>query len=587
MSEPLDQHENQRQVFHGLTASSGMSLGKATFLPDFSQTVPRRDLVDGDEVRQELERLQHSIEHSKNQIQGLLDERDLAREHQAIFEVQIMLLEDPMLVDEARRVVETDRVNCEWAVASTLDSLKEMLVRTNDPIIRERVADLEDIGNRLIANLMEESFDDVRIPFVKNLDSSSILIADTISPTLMLQLSPAVAGIVTEKGGVTGHTAILARDRGIPALVNTGSLIERFEEGTEVLLDADSGKIVVCPSDEDLERYREFQDRMLRKATGPVISPVLSRDHQEVRLWTNLDNGADASDERCGNLEGVGLFRTEFLYIRDPYMLNRPDDQKVVYKDILERIGGRRVTFRLLDLGDDKNLHAPLYSIAGVSTEFTRSLRGVRFLLANPGILAAQLRAIMEAAVETGFEPERCRIMIPMVARLEEIQSVRDVMMMVKRSIEKQTGKTIGNFPLGVMLETPAACLMADVFSPHVDFFSLGTNDLAQYTLAQRRTESRRDDYPFYQPALYRMIHMAILGAKKTISVCGEVGGMPELVPVLLGLGIRDFSVSMASLPAAAGAIASWNLDDAKKLADHVLAASDVLEVRAYLPELD
>ncbi len=564
----------ERKEWHGVSASSGMVIGRAVLLPSFQSIVPRRNAADG-EVMQEMKRFQDAVKISQNQIQKLIDDMDLQKEHQAIFEAQIMLLEDPMLIEDSRTLIQYNRINAEWAIATVLDSLKERLGKTDDPVIRERISDLEDIGNRLLSNLMNSGFSDARIEKIRNLPEGSVLFAESLHPTMMLQMGSGVAGIVTEKGGVTGHTAILARDRGIPALVNAGSILEFIKENDTVLLDGVNGHIILNPDDADrkiAELYLQEQDQW--KSEFPV-SPVYSDDGHFIRLWANIDGVEDSGDERLQNLTGVGLFRTEFLYLKDPTLLDHAHRQREVYSEILSNLKGKPVTFRLLDIGDDKKLHAPIYKIAGSTTELSRNLRGVRFLLANLGILSAQIRAITEAALDTGYPPGACRMMIPLVTRREEIISVRDVYTMIKTTVGKERGMVVPDLPLGIMLETPASVIMADALTAEADFASIGTNDLSRFTLGIKRTETRKDDLLFYQPSVFRMISMVLQKARSPVSICGEIAGEPQLAPVLAGLGLQDFSCSVNVLPKISYVLKKMYYSEAVKLAEKVMNCPD------------
>ncbi len=572
---------NQRTQFEGMVASSGMALGNAVHLPDFVATVPQRS-IDLELISHELTRFEEALTRSELQIQTVLENSDLVEEHKAIFEAQMMLIRDPMLVDPTKEKIQNERINTEWALAGVLDSLKEMLRGVTDPTIRERVSDLEDIGNRIISNLLGIDHDDIRVPFVEGLPANSILIAENISPSLMLQMGRGVAGIVTEKGGVTGHMAILCRDRGIPAIVGAQNIRQVIPEGVQILLDCSRGVVIASPDADDRERYDVYNKELQLYDHSEIVSPVNTADGDEVHLWVNLDNSEDAININVVGVTGVGLFRTEFLYLKNPLLLEQKEEQVQMYAEILRFLKGKVVTFRLLDLGDDKTLHAPIYRYAGAATD-SMSLRGIRFLLANISLMRQQIFSIVRAAIRENIESEKCRIMIPMVTRLEEIIEVRRALEEVRSEIQKETGVEVPLFPLGIMLETPAACLMADIFSDYVDFFSLGTNDLAQYTLALSRGESRKEDDQFFQPALYRMIRIAVEKAKRPVSVCGEIAGMVELIPVLVGLGIRNLSVSVSALQKTYAALSVCNVQGCTERSNEMLETSDAREFRRLI----
>lgn len=573
-----------RVEYEGITASDGMAMGPVVHLPSFESIVPR-DTISEEEVESELGRFHASLEESSRQIERVLNDRDMADEHRAIFEAQALVLKDPMLVDPTLQKIKSELINTEWALALELDHLKELMGKTRDPFFRERVSDLEDIGNRIISNLLGIDYDDVRVPFLEKIPPGSILVAESVSPSLMLQMGRDIAGIVTEKGGVTGHMAILCRDRGIPALVGVESARLSVEEGSLALIDGENSRLIVFPDDRDRERFEKYRQTYSLYDRGDVVSPVRTADNKSIRLWVNLDNEQDAMNLHVVGVTGVGLFRTEFLYLTNPFLLDHSDEQVEVYASILKFLRGKIVTFRLLDLGDDKTLHAPIYRYAGAATD-SMSLRGIRFLLANPAILQLQIEAIIRAMIQELIPPDHCRIMIPMVTRLEEIHRVKEIIQKVREDLGQRMGSRVPELPLGIMLETPAACMMTDVLSPEVDFFSLGTNDLATFTMALRRTESQKDEDQFYQPALYRMIHFAVKQSTVPVSVCGEIAGVPELIPLLTGLGIGDLSVAVSALSRTYSILSTCHVGNCQTIASRVLAAKTSQEVRAILQSM-
>lgn len=571
----------ERIEIGGLTASAGMSIGDAVILPDFVESVPRKR-IDASSVESELARFESAKESSMKQLEDLLNQTHLAEEHKEIFEAQQLIINDPMLVGETRKKVAESHMNVEWALAMVLDHLKEMLGAAKDPYFRERVADLEDIGNRIISNLMEIPYDDVRVPFIQSIPPKSILIAESISPSLMLQLGHDIGGIVTEKGGITGHMAILARDRGIPALVQVADITKSVADGDRIMLDGDDSRLIINPDEDDRIRYSFHKMQLTRYTLSEVESPVHTADGQAIHIWANLDSADDAMNMRLVGVTGVGLFRTEFLYLKNPKLLESVEEQTAIYSSILKFMRGKPVTFRLLDLGDDKPLHAPLYRYAGIATD-SANLRGIRFLLANRYILKDQIKSIYTGALREEIIPDNCRIMVPMVTTIEEIREVKAVVEEVRAELAHTLGRHIAPYLLGIMLETPSACLMADTLSDEVDFFSFGTNDLAQYTLALRRTDNIKGINPFLEPALYRMIQEAVLRAKKPVSICGEVASIPEIVPLLIGLGIRNLSVSITGIQRTHHALVTCQSGSCGEIAERVLAARDSSEVAEIL----
>lgn len=407
----------------GIAASEGQALGRVYVLDSVASSVPHRELMP-QEVGPELKRFKEAIERSRDQMQQLIGEGNLGGDIEAIFEAQLLLLEDPMLIDESWEKIRSRKMNAEWALAEETAHLKEFLLKAKNPVFRERAADLEDMSNRILSNLMGVAEGDVRIPGLKNLPPDSILVAHDLSPSLMLHVRKNCAGIATEEGGVTGHMAILAKARGIPALVHVDGLIKNVHNGDVVLLDAANGsaRLLVRPSpDEEAEFRLRLEDRQREITSQEIASPVhLGPDGDRAEIWVNLDGILEEEDPRLSAISGVGLFRTEFLYLKEPMLLNDLQAQIQMYASVFEHFRGRTVSLRLLDAGDDK----PYPPQAAVKD---RDLRGVRFLLANPAILEMQLRAILHACIRAKVGDGLCRLMVPVVSRFEEMAAVREV----------------------------------------------------------------------------------------------------------------------------------------------------------------
>ncbi|MDH5655687.1 MAG: phosphoenolpyruvate--protein phosphotransferase [Spirochaetia bacterium] len=563
-----------RRVFNGVGASPGLSIGKVCLLPDFETSVPRRSITN-DELSSEIIRFEKACERSKNQIQELLESSHLPEEYRAIFEAQIFLLEDPMLIHETKEKVKSEHYNPEWALATVIDSYRKIMNKTSDIRFRERMADVEDIANRILSNLMGITESDIRIPFLMSLNENDILIAEELSPSLLLWIRKKIAGIVTEKGGVTGHTAILARDRGIPALVGVDNLLNNFSGGEVVFIDGDNGVFITNPDDSDLEDFLKYYKES--RNTDNVYSPVKKSDG-DIRIWINLDDLNTVINTHLQNLHGVGLFRTEFLYLNHPDLFTCLEEQIELYKKILIEADGKPITFRMLDIGDDKTFNIPLLTHANITQEIG-DLRGIRFLLEHRNILQSQLRSIFQAAIELDYPEQNCRIMLPMVSTLEEIHEFKKEV----RAILSELKNDQKRFPLGIMIETPAACIMTDVFEKEADFFSFGTNDLAHITLSLNRVESEHQKNLFYQPSVIRMMKLAIDKTSLPISVCGEIAGLPAVIPVLIGLGIRDLSVSWSSAMRITPTLEALEIAGTSELAQKVLQCSSADEMKEVL----
>ncbi|MCP5483448.1 MAG: phosphoenolpyruvate--protein phosphotransferase [Spirochaetales bacterium] len=567
----------QATELRGVAAAPGVAIGQIVVLDSVRGAIPRRAISPA-EVPDELERLDRAIEASREQVQRLLQDSGLSDDLRSIFEAQMLILEDPMLIDETREKVRTRSVNVEQALADEIEILKNFLLQSPGTIFRERASDLEDMGNRLLSNLLEVPEGDIRIPELLKLDSRHILVASDLSPSLMLHL-PAIGGLALEEGGVTGHMAILARSRGLPAVVQVEGLLAVARDGMEALIDAESGLVALG----QLSRaHRKAHARYLQEcaddANRRIHSPVkLARGDNAVELWVNLSDLAELDDPRIPGASGVGLFRTEFLYLKDQQLLASLPAQTDAYDRVLSRLGSQPVTFRLLDAGDDK----PLPAMGGLKE---RHQRGVRLLLANPELLRVQFRALLLGTRNAGVAPENARLMIPMVSRLEEVHAVRALLCEAAEGLD---GIEWDRHPLGVMLETPAALLMCDVLSVHVDFFSIGSNDLAQSCMGLNREFESSADELFYQPALYRLIHQGLKLARRPVSLCGNLAGRPELIGLLVGLGLTQLSVPPTDLFRCADVIKRLSVKQVQALAERALGASTAEELRSILKVRD
>ncbi len=565
-------------TLHGHSASSGIGLGEAVLLPPLSGFVPHHSVSAPDRA-EERRRLERALKKSIEQLSSIMEREELADEYRQIFEAQLLFYQDPLILEEVRTRIDSG-ANAEAALVDTFDSFKKKMAVIDNQIIRERASDLDDVENRILSNLMEVPEGDIRIPLLRGLSEKSILIADDISPSLMLHVRH-VAGIAIERGGVTGHMAILARSRGIPAVVGVEGLLASAQDGQSVLVDAESGRIVVCPGRDQRRLHETFAEQLVRSVQQGVVGLHTLADGTTAELWVNLNEPDDFADARVHAAAGIGLFRTEFIYLNQPGLFFMPEEQQAVYEDILRRARGRTVTLRVLDIGDDKLVGSSFYNVVNLHRESLRNLRGIQFLLANPRLLRSQLRAILGAVKAVGGGP--CRLLLPMITGVEQVEDFRAHLV----AAANESDCTASGLPLGVMLETPAACLMADTLAAHCDFFSVGTNDLAASLYAVDRVESLGRENSLYQPALYRMIAAVRRASARPLAVCGEVAAVPGLLVVLVGLGLRQFSIARTALPGASAVLANVNPNTAEELAQRALAASGEAALRRIAREAE
>ncbi len=557
----------------GVCAAKGIARGTIHILPSLSRAVPDH-LVETSEIQAELDKLESARRESVQQIEQILEESDLPPEHREIFEAQTLLLSDPMLFDTAKAHISTARKNAAGALADTLDDFKRQFEKSPDPFFRERIADMEDVTARVLSHLLGTAQGDPRLPFLKKLPADAVVAANEIPPSLMLHIRK-VAGIVVEQGGVTGHMAILARDRGLPALVSVENLFEHVTQGQSVLLNATDGWIRIEPDDRDYDLLRKTSE-----TSRSIRSVIRLPGGSDARIWVNLDDPEDASGDLVRAAHGVGLFRTEFIFYKYPDLFDSPDDHCEVYRSVFRTLKDKPITCRLLDVGDDKAL-PPLFNRYLAADKQDAILRGVKFLLSHPGLLHLQLRALLEAALDVNMKTENLRILVPLVSTRGEIVAFRDAYNNIREEISKERGIPCPDFPVGIMMETPAACIMADVLSRYASFFSLGTNDLAGLALAFHRSGPSED--PFFQPSLFRLIRIGLENSSVPVSICGEMAAIPEIIPVLVEMGMRDFSVSIASLADISDALAAYRPEKHAGKLQRILQAQNREEVRSIL----
>jgi len=572
-----------RIILKGHTASRGSALGRAVLLPLIRSNAPQKKIPE-ENVEFELERFRSAIDSSGLQLRDLIESSDLPEDSKAIFEAQILLLEDPMLVEETFIHIENKFQNAAWALTEVLEKLIIRLDALESELFRERVSDLEDIGNRIIANLDDSSEYDACVNILKNLPGDSILVARNISPSLMLHVR-SISGIATEQGGITGHIAILARNRGIPALVGVENIFSHVSEGDRLLINTEQKSLVINPGESDIAFCHNIRRHIDISEIDEII-PEYSLDNDvKISIYANLDEPEDAEDPRLKNVYGIGLFRSEFMYLRDPALFDAIDEQIRLYSSVLDRMGKKPVIFRLIDVGDDKTFEKFAVNRKHSLKGRRRKLRGIRFLLANEDLMISQIRAILSAIGKRKAADSDCSLMLPMVSRLEEVLRFKEYLGKIYNEFQKDYPGIIPELPVGLMLETPSACLMADALSDHSDFFSIGTNDLARFMLAADRSDSAFMENQYYQPSIYRMIETAVQKSTKQLCICGALASEPEFLPILIGLGVKEFSIAPAALADFSRAVKLLKSDKCRTLAGAVLGARDSNEVRSILAE--
>lgn len=560
------------QILKGIPAAPGLAHGKTIIIQQESLDVPVFDVKD---VDQEHDRLKQAISTSKDEVQALkesISSRAAGNEAE-IFEAHRMFLEDRALIDRAKKAIDQG-VNAEKGWMDAIEHFAEMMAAIPDETLSSRAVDIRDVGRRVLGHLLGKPIGGTV------LDNPSIVIGKDLTPSDTACLDKdLVLGFCTAEGGPTSHTAILAKAFGLPAVVGLGSEILEVSEGTLILLDGTQGQVVVEPSDKELESFIADEERsknLLEKAREEAQSPAVTADGERVEIVANIGGVEDAPIGIHYGAEGVGLFRTEFLYL-DRKSLPTEQEQIEAYTAVFSHYEGMPMVVRTLDIGGDKVI--PYLDLPDELNPFL-GWRGIRMLDGMRDVFLTQFRALLQAAASEDVD---LRIMVPMVSGLAEVQQAKELMAEAMMQLSDEGKNHIQSAQFGIMIEVPSAALLADRLAPEVDFFSIGTNDLTQYTLAVDRTNSKvaRLAHPL-NPAVLSLIKITIDSAHaagKWVGLCGELAGDALAAPILLGLGLDEFSMSPANVPGIKQAMRSLHKEECRQLAEEVLQLPDADQV--------
>jgi phosphoenolpyruvate-protein phosphotransferase (PTS system enzyme I) len=572
----------------GLAASPGIAIGRAWPVDRRRVRTPRRR-IDALEVNAELARLDAALALSDQQLADVRTkvERIEGSEHVAIIDMHRVMLKDVMLVTEARRLISEDRVNAEWAVRRAIRKIKAAFNDIADEYFKERRADVEFVGERVIKNLMGEVVDVDEPP-----PEGSIVVAHDLSPadTALLLHERKVAGFVTDAGTKTSHTAIVARALEVPAVVGAGRLSAIADRGDWIIVDGGRGVVVLNPSSgerRDYETAREKWRAHERELLQTRDQPATTLDGVNVRLVGNIEFAEEVQSLVEHGGEGVGLYRTEFLFLGRGDLPGEEEHYEN-YRRILEELAPRPVTIRTFDLGGDK---LPVGAKSHAENP-ALGLRAVRYCLRHPDMFRAQLRGLLRAAKHGNL-----RIMFPMISGVAELRAAKRMLADVREELLRE-GHEVAPAPVGIMVELPSAAMLADRLARECDFFSIGTNDLIQYTVAIDR---QNKDVAY----LYRPLHLAVMRMLKHIcdagrsagipvSMCGEMAGEPIYALVLLGLGLSELSMNGPSIPLVKRVLRAARAEDGRRLLERLLeltAADEIerlvrTEMEARFPDL-
>ena len=572
-----NQNTEKERLFTGIPASPGIAIGQGYLYAQQEVDIPKHKIQN---PGKEKGRLEDAITQAKEEIQSLHQKtkKEISSEEAEIFAAHEMMLEDPMLLEKAERAIQENEINAESAWMDAVEDFAEQIENLDDELFSARAADIRDVGKRVLRILMGVQQESARM------EEKSIIIARDLTPSDTVLLDKElVLGFCTAEGGPTSHTAILAKALGIPAVVGLGSGILDLPADAPLIIQGYKGKVIAYPRPETTQEYQrklEETEKRAQLALEKADQPAVTRDDVRVEVVANVGSVEDARAALEYGAEGIGLLRTEFLYLNRS-TAPKEEEQETIYKEILEVMGDRPVIVRTLDIGGDKNV--PYLDLGKEMNPFL-GWRAIRIFLDNSEYFETQLRALLKAS--PGHD---LRIMFPMVSTLEEIRKTKKLIKPIEDDLLASGSEIAKDIQYGIMVEVPSVTILADQFAKEVDFFSIGTNDLTQYTMAAERTNDKVAHLldPCH-PAILRQIDHVIQAAHEAgiwVGLCGEMAGDEEAVPILLGLGLDEFSAAPTLIPRVKEIIRRWTKVDAEKLARKSIRMASAEEVRNAVRE--
>lgn len=562
-------------MYKGIAGSEGIGIGTVVLIEEHEINIETKRV---EETGAEIERLQNAIEKFVADTNVMAEKMDITvgKKDADILRGHIQMLQDPMIEEQISALVISEKITAEMAVEQVLEQTAEMFSQIPDELLQQRATDFRDIKTRMLKILL--GIEDVDISQVP---AGTVIVARDLTPSMTAGINPEnIEGILTEVGGRTSHSAILARAMEVPAVLSIENICSIAKNGDKVVLDGTSGEAILNPDDETVEKFKKmYSDYQNEKALLKEYAgkPSQTKDGVKVELVCNIGKPADANKAVECDGEGIGLFRTEFLFM-DRGSMPTEEEQFEAYKEVAEKMKGKPVIIRTLDIGGDKDV--PYLGLEHEDNPFL-GFRAIRYCLQRKDIYEIQLKALLRASAFG-----KIKIMVPLVTGVDELRQVKAMIKEIMAELDKEGVVYNKNIEVGVMMETPAACMMADALAKEAAFFSIGTNDLTGYTMAVDRGNAKVAYlYSTYNPAVLRAIKRIIECGKKEgimVGMCGEAAADSKLIPLLLAFGLDEFSVSATSVLKTRKTISDCTMDECKALADKVMACvteEEVLEI--------
>lgn len=563
-------------MMKGIGASPGIAIGKALVVEESEIVIEKKSISD---IDSELKKLSDAVLISKEELTKVKEKvaQEVGEEEAEIFGAHLLVLEDPEFIGEAENKIKNENINEEYALNEVKDMFVSIFESMDNAYMKERAADVKDVTNRVLRHILG-----IKVVDLSSLSDEIVLVAHDLTPSDTATMDKAkVLGFLTDIGGRTSHTAIMSRTLEIAAIVGLSDVTKQVKDGDMIIFDGDVGEVYINPDQKLIEEYEEkkrlFEEekKALEELKG---KESVTLDGKRVELAGNIGTPNDVEGLIKNDAEGVGLYRTEFLYMNND-KFPEEETQYEAYKAVLEGMKGKPVVIRTLDIGGDKKL-----SYFEMEEEMNPFLgyRAIRLCLDRTDIFKTQLRALYRSSVHG-----KLRIMFPMISSLEELLKAKEICEEVKSELRDENIAYSDDVEVGMMIEIPSAAIISDVLAKHVDFFSIGTNDLIQYTCAVDRMNQKISYlYNQFNPAVLRLINLVIKNAHaegKWVGMCGESAGDQKMIPILLGFGLDEFSMSPISILRARRLVTSVSQADMKKLSDEILGLTRAEEIEAYM----